>query len=104
MLVCGKFCPHPCPALRSAHTNHLAHARLVQSEMLITPLVSYAGDEQSGKWHRREQSFGTVSRTLRLPAGVDADAISGGVADGVLTMHMPKVQGGTPGPRKVQLQ
>ncbi len=47
--------------------------------------------EQSGRgWFRIERSFGTFSRSLTLPDGVDADEISASCDLGVLSVRIPK--------------
>lgn len=37
-----------------------------------------------------ERPYGSFSRTLTLPRGVDADSIHAGYQDGVLELHIPK--------------
>jgi HSP20 family protein len=41
-------------------------------------------------WYRIERSFGGFSRSLTLPEGVDADAITAEFHDGVLELRIPK--------------
>ena len=41
-------------------------------------------------WYRIERSFGSFSRSLTLPEGVDADAITAGFHNGVLEVQIPK--------------
>ena len=41
-------------------------------------------------FHRVERSFGAFSRSLTLPKGVDADAVSARFDRGVLEIHIPK--------------
>jgi HSP20 family protein len=48
------------------------------------------GETDNGTWHRVERAFGRWERSLRLPAGLDPDAIEANLADGVLTMRIPK--------------
>ncbi len=47
-------------------------------------------------YHRREGSFGEFSRELRLPAGLDAEKIDARLADGVLTVRLPKSEAAKP--------
>jgi len=56
-------------------------------------------DEQ---YHRRERSVGEFSRELRLPAGLDADRIEAGLADGIVTIRLPKAESARP--RKIQVK
>ena len=41
-------------------------------------------------WYRIERSFGSFSRSLTLPEGVNADAITAEFHDGVLEVRIPK--------------
>jgi HSP20 family protein len=41
-------------------------------------------------WYRVERSFGRFSRSLTLPEGVDADAVSAEFDKGVLSVRIPK--------------
>ena len=47
-------------------------------------------EEDEKGWHRIERSYGTFSRTLTLPEGVDADAVSAEFDRGVLHVRIPK--------------
>ena len=42
------------------------------------------------EYHRRERGSGDFSRTVVLPEKVDADKISATMAEGILTIHLPK--------------
>lgn len=49
------------------------------------------GSEQNGKgYHRVERSFGRFSRSLTLPAGIDAGSVAAGFDRGVLEVRIPK--------------
>ncbi len=45
---------------------------------------------------RLERSFGTFSRSLTLPKGVDAEAVTAAFADGVLELRIPKPEQAKP--------
>jgi HSP20 family protein len=51
--------------------------------------------EESG-WMRIERAFGAFRRTLTLPAGVDATAITAAFDNGVLTVTVPKPEQAKP--------
>ncbi|GIV76602.1 Hsp20/alpha crystallin family protein [Litorilinea aerophila] len=51
-------------------------------------------DEQN--YHLRERRFGSFSRSLTLPASVDADKVEAIHEHGVLTLHLPKVESAKP--------
>ena len=42
------------------------------------------------KYHLRERRYGTFSRTIALPSGVDGEAIKAKYGDGVLELTLPK--------------
>jgi len=46
------------------------------------------GDKTS--WRRIERPFGRFERSLRVPRGLDPDAIEATLHDGVLTLRIPK--------------
>src|ERR671926_1359723 len=47
-------------------------------------------EQHEGGFYRIERSFGSFSRSLTLPDGVDPDRIAASFADGVLEVHIPK--------------
>lgn len=40
----------------------------------------------------RESSFGSFERTVALPGEIDVDGVKATLKDGVLTLHLPKVE------------
>lgn len=59
------------------------------------------GAEDGYAWQLIERSFGKFERVLRVPAGLDPDAVEATVADGVLTLRIPKPD--TLKPRRIQI-
>ena len=63
---------------------------------LTDDLLTIRGEKKSEKeekkrdYHRVERSYGVFTRTVRLPAVVDADKVEATFKDGVLTITMPK--------------
>jgi len=47
-------------------------------------------EERTEGYYRVERSFGSFSRSLTLPDGIDADAIAAEFDDGVLEVRIPK--------------
>lgn len=47
-------------------------------------------ERQERHYHHMEQSYGSFTRTLRLPRTVDREAIQANFAAGVLTITLPK--------------
>jgi HSP20 family protein len=44
----------------------------------------------------QELPHGSFTRTLRLPAAIDADSVEAKIVDGVLTLTLPKVESAMP--------
>jgi len=44
----------------------------------------------------QELPSGSFTRTLRLPAAIDADSVEAKIADGVLTLRLPKAESARP--------
>ena len=47
-------------------------------------------EEKDKNYHLVERSYGSFSRSLELPEGVNADAIKASIANGVLKVSVPK--------------
>ena len=47
-------------------------------------------EQKADGYYRVERTFGSFSRTLTLPKGVDAEGIAADFADGVLEVKIPK--------------
>ncbi|MGZ4200678.1 MAG: Hsp20/alpha crystallin family protein [Thermoleophilaceae bacterium] len=63
----------------------------VQDNVLTVSGERRSEHEQRQKgWYRVERSFGRFSRSLTLPEGVNADAISANFDKGVLEIRIPK--------------
>lgn len=56
---------------------------------------------EDGRYFRFERRFGTFSRTIGLPQGVDEDAVSAKYEHGVLEVRVRKPE--QPKPRKIQV-
>ncbi len=59
-------------------------------------------EQKERGWYRMERSFGSFSRSLTLPDGVNADAIAASFDKGVLEVRIPKPEERQP--RRVQIQ
>jgi HSP20 family protein len=60
------------------------------------------GEQDERTWQRIERSFGRFERDLRVPRGLDAEAIQAELADGVLTLRVPKPE--PLKPRRVEIR
>jgi HSP20 family protein len=47
-------------------------------------------EEKADGYYRVERTFGSFSRTLSLPKGIEAEGIAADFADGVLEVKIPK--------------
>lgn len=52
-------------------------------------------------FYRSERSFGTITRTVELPAAVDAERVEASFKNGVLEIRLPRADDGKGAPRKV---
>ena len=57
--------------------------------------------ENATRYFRRERRFGTLSRRISLPETVDSEQVNATLADGVLTLRLPKTQKTLP--RKIEI-
>jgi HSP20 family protein len=62
----------------------------------------YERDQGSAPAHRIERGFGRFERSLRVPGGLDPDAIEASLSDGVLTLRIPKPQ--RPSARRIEIK
>ena len=60
----------------------------------------YKADENS--YLVRELPDGSFTRTLRLPAAIDADHVEANITDGVLTLRLPKAESARPKQIKIK--
>jgi HSP20 family protein len=69
----------------------------VQNNMLIISGEKKKETENKGDtWHRVERSYGSFNRTFDLPALIDANKINAEFKDGILRVHLPKVEEAKP--------
>ena len=58
--------------------------------------------EQSGeRFYRYERRYGTFTRSVTLPQGVDENSIKADYTNGVLEVHVPKPE--EPKPKRIQV-
>ena|SRR5712691_3574572 len=67
---------------------------VVQGER-VTVRAEVRGDEErrGDNWLMREHRYGTMQRSITLPAPVSSDNAEARIENGVLTLRLPKVQG-----------
>ncbi len=60
----------------------------------------YQADED--EYLLRELPSGSFTRTLRLPAAIEAESVEAKIADGILTLRLPKAESARP--KKIQIK
>lgn len=61
--------------------------------------------EEKGKnFYRRERNYGSFSRTVPLPAGIDTDKVEAGFKKGILTVTLPKTQQAARASKKIPVK
>jgi HSP20 family protein len=74
----------------------------IQDNTLTVSGERKSESEQHGRgWYRVERQFGRFSRSLTLPEGIDAEAVSASFDKGVLEVRIPKPEQRKP--RRVQI-
>jgi HSP20 family protein len=58
-------------------------------------------EQRERGWYRIERAFGSFSRSLTLPEGIDPDGIKAEFNNGVLEVHIPKPEERKP--RRIQI-
>ena len=75
----------------------------VQDDALTISGERHADERRDGDlWYRYERAYGSFSRTLSLPVGVDADRIDAKFDRGVLEVRIPKPEARKP--RRVEIK
>jgi HSP20 family protein len=67
----------------------------VQGERVIVRAEVRGTEEQRGdNWLMREHRFGTMQRAITLPSPVSSDNAEARIEQGILSLRLPKLQGG----------
>lgn len=61
-------------------------------------------DDKTEKFHRVESFYGSFERSFLLPDNINSDAITCDSKEGVLTVHIPKVEMQTAKPKQISVQ
>jgi HSP20 family protein len=61
-------------------------------------------DEKTEKFHRVESFYGSFERSFSLPENADSDAIRCESKDGILTVHIPKMESVKQKPKQITVQ
>jgi len=69
----------------------------ITAETLVVKGVKHpSADEEQVRYERRERGAGDFSRSIVLPDKVDADGVEAKLADGILTIRLPKSEAARP--------
>ena len=74
----------------------------VEDDVLSITATRAAPTTENAIWHRRERQHGTLTRHVHLPYGVEADRAEAKLADGVLTVRLPRAAADRP--RRIAVQ
>jgi HSP20 family protein len=59
-------------------------------------------EAENARYHRREREAGKFSRMIALPSDIDANKVEAKLADGILTVTIPKAE--TAKPRQISVK
>ena len=68
----------------------------MQQNVLLIKGHTQAEQQEGVRYHVQEQRFGDFNRTIQFPTPVDAEKIQASLADGLLTIHVPKAEAARP--------
>ena len=74
---------------------------LDEQTLTISGKMSQAEELDEKQYHLRERRFGSYARSITLPVAVDADMVEAVNENGILTLHLPKVE--TIKPKKIKV-
>lgn len=71
---------------------------------VLDDIVRIEGEykQDENQYLMRELPHGSFTRTLRLPAPIDADHVEAKIADGILTLTLPKAESAKP--KKIKIK
>lgn len=73
------------------------------NQLQITVRHEEKTQHKDKKGYRSEFRYGTLSRTLTLPASLDPEEVKASYTDGILEIRVPSPEQGTPETRKVPI-
>ena len=73
---------------------------------ILDDIVRIEGEyrQDENQYLMQELPHGSFTRTLRLPAVIDADSVEAKIADGVLTLTLPKAESAKPKKIKINVK
>ncbi len=71
-------------------TTESLQVEAVDGELVVRGERKRPEFPETSRWALNERAFGAFERRIRLPEGLDPDAITASMADGVLSLIIPK--------------
>ncbi len=62
------------------------------NKLTIKGEVKEEQEHEEAHYHLRERRYGSFTRSLKLPSGIDSEKIEANYDKGVLKLHLPKVE------------
>jgi len=63
-----------------------------ENQLTITGEVKEEEELDEAHYHLRERRYGSFTRSIKLPSGIESDKIEAKYDSGVLKLHLPKVE------------
>ncbi|MFZ2631882.1 MAG: Hsp20/alpha crystallin family protein [Desulfosalsimonadaceae bacterium] len=86
------------PGLKNEDLDIQATGRSIS----ISGQKKITSEDDNAKYHRREREAGRFSRIIDLPDNINTEKVEAGLANGVLTITIPKAE--TAKPRQITIQ
>lgn len=78
--------------------------RLSEGALTVRGEKTEEKKEDKVDYHLQERRYGSVQRSIALPAGIDADKVQARFEDGVLKVSLPKSQDARAKERKIEIK
>jgi HSP20 family protein len=76
---------------------------LIGNQLQITGKRDQEQEQDEGRYHTYERTYGSFARVFALPDSADLDKLRAELGNGVLTLSVPKKPGSAPQRRKIQI-
>ena len=77
-------------------TRDNVHVTVENGRLILKGERRFEKEESGKKYHRVERSYGTFLRSFNLPEDADAEKVEAEFKDGVLFVHLPKLEKAKP--------
>jgi len=67
-----------------------------QNTLILRGQRRHEAEVKEENYHRLERAYGTFQRSFMLPATVDQEHVQASYHDGILELHLPKVEAAKP--------